>query len=89
MLDTVDKLIHAYKNIEKIEEMDGYSNGGDWTASGNYGRDYSRGRHYVRGHYSYRDGKERLMSQMDEMMRDGSLSERDRDSLSKAMSALR
>ena len=86
-LDTVDKLIHAYKNIGKIEEQGGYSNG-DWRASGSYGNRYSRGRHYVRAHYSYNDGCENLMKQIEEMMRSGNLTEREKENLSRAMDAL-
>lgn len=70
-LETLHKLTDTIKNIDKIEMLEedggGYSRDGNWTATGTYGRGYSRdmlmddgrggysNRHYVRGHYS-RDG---------------------------------
>lgn len=65
-LEAVHKLTDTVKNIDKICIMDedgGYSQAGDWEAtgrmSGNYGRNYdrgnsyaNRGEHWVRGHYS-------------------------------------
>lgn len=47
-LDTVDKITHTLKNINKIMECEEdpeysrYSRGGDWNASGRYSRRYSR-----------------------------------------------
>ena len=89
-LDTVHKLTDTIKNIDKIMmlEDDDYSRTGDWEAGmrGNYGRDgdygrgnsYSnRGRHYVRGHYSRNDGRERMISDIEDMMRDASGEERE------------
>lgn len=63
-LELVHKLTDTIKNIDKIcmlEEDDGYSNAGEWSADmrGVYGRGNSyarRGEHYVRGHYSRDDG---------------------------------
>ena len=106
-LDTVYKLIVAKEKLLRIEELEadlGYSNAGDWNASGsyggnsygnNYGRGNSYGRHYVRGHYSrgrdrysMDDGKEMFVEQLREMMNDESLSGSDRTVLRKAMEQL-
>ncbi len=61
-LEVAHKLTDTIKNIDKImmlEGDDGYSQGGEWEARGDYGNGNSyanRGKHYVRGHYS-RDGE--------------------------------
>ena len=75
-LETVHKLTDTIKNIDKIVmlEDDGYSRDGDWSANmrGNYGRGSSyarRGQHYVRGHYSMDDGRDSLISRMEDIMR--------------------
>jgi hypothetical protein len=65
-----------------------YSRAGEWEADmrGNYGRteNYNRGnsyanrgRHYVRGHYSRGDGRERMISDIENMMQDATGTERD------------
>lgn len=67
-LDAVHKLVVTKEKLLRIEELEqdlGYSQEGDWRASGTYSRDggnmqsyghgggrNSYGRHYVRGHYS-------------------------------------
>ncbi len=89
-LDTVHKLTDTIKNIDKIMMLeDGdYSRTGEWEADmrGSYGRteNYSRGnsyancgRHYVRGHYSRGDGRERMISDIENMMQDATGAERD------------
>lgn len=89
-LDTVHKLTDTIKNIDKIMMLeDGdYSRTGELEADmrGNYGRteNYNRGnsyanrgRHYVRGHYSRGDGRERIISDMENMMQDATGAERD------------
>lgn len=89
-LDTVHKLTDTIKNIDKIMMLeDGdYSRTGEWEADmrGSYGRteNYSRGnsyanrgRHYVRGHYSRGDGRERMISDMENMMQDATGADRD------------
>lgn len=89
-LDTVHKLTDTIKNIDKIMMLeDGdYSRTGEWEADmrGSYGRteNYSRGnsyanrgRHYVRGHYSRGDGRERMISDIENMMQDATGTERD------------
>lgn len=90
VLDTVHKLTDTIKNIDKIMMLeDGdYSRTGEWEADmrGNYGRteNYNRGssyanrgRHYVRGHYSRGDGRERMISDIENMMQDATGAERD------------
>lgn len=90
VLDTVHKLTDTIKNIDKIMMLeDGdYSRAGEWEADmrGNYGRteNYNRGtsyanrgRHYVRGHYSRGDGRERMISDIETMMQDATGAERD------------
>lgn len=89
-LDTVHKLTDTIKNIDKIMmlEDDDYSRSGEWEADmrGNYGRteNYNRGnsyanrgRHYVRGHYSRGDGRERMISDIETMMQEATGTERD------------
>ena len=89
-LDTVHKLTDTIKNIDKIMMLeDGdYSRAGELEADmrGNYGRteNYNRGnsyanrgRHYVRGHYSRGDGRERMISDIENMMQDATGAERD------------
>ena len=75
-LETVHKLTDTIKNIDKITMLEegGYSRDGDWSANmrGNYGRGNSyarRGSHYVRGHYSMDDGRDSLISRMEDIMR--------------------
>lgn len=75
-LETVHKLTDTIKNIDKIVmlEDDGYSRDEDYSANmrGNYGRGSSyarRGSHYVRGHYSMDDGRDSLISRMEDIMR--------------------
>lgn len=90
VLDTVHKLTDTIKNIDKIMMLeDGdYSRSGEWEADmrGNYGRteNYNRGnsyanrgRHYVRGHYSRGDGRERMISDIENMMQAATGAERD------------
>ena len=90
VLDTVHKLTDTIKNIDKIMMLeDGdYSRTGEWEADmrGSYGRteNYNRGnsyanrgRHYVRGHYSRGDGRERMISDIENMMQDATGAERD------------
>lgn len=90
VLDTVHKLTDTIKNIDKIMMLgDGdYSRAGELEADmrGNYGRteNYNRGnsyanrgRHYVRGHYSRGDGREKMISDIEDMMQDATGAERD------------
>ena len=92
VLDTVHKLTDTIKNIDKIMMLeDGdYSRAGEWEADmrGTFGRDAgngynrsnsyaNRGRHYVRGHYSRTDGRERMISDIEDMMQEATGAERD------------
>lgn len=92
VLDTVHKLTDTIKNIDKIMMLeDGdYSRAGEWEADmrGTFGHDAgngynrgnsyaNRGRHYVRGHYSRTDGRERMISDIEDMMQDATGAERD------------
>ena len=92
VLDTVHKLTDTIKNIDKIMMLeDGdYSRAGEWEADmrGSFSRDAgngynrgnsyaNRGRHYVRGHYSRGDGRERMISDIENMMQDATGAERD------------
>lgn len=99
-LDTVHKLTDTIKNIDKIMMLeDGdYSRTGELEADmrGNYGRteNYNRGnsyanrgRHYVRGHYSRGDGRERMISDIETMMQEATGT--DRDAYKRALDILR
>lgn len=92
VLDTVHKLTDTIKNIDKIMMLeDGdYSRAGELEADmrGTFGRDAgngynrgnsyaNRGRHYVRGHYSRTDGRERMISDIEDMMQEATGAERD------------
>lgn len=95
-----DTIKNVYK-IEMYEEnneysYDGYGNYNSRTGRsyGDYsGRRYShdngdasmRGRHYVRGHYSYADGSSMLEDKINEMMMDSRLSMEDKNTLKRAM----
>lgn len=92
-LETVDKLAHAIKNIDKVIEGkdEEYSMGGNWMAGGRYGHSYDSGQSYRRrdnmGRYS-RDGYSRGPGDMIErlrrmMMESGS--ERERDAINRAI----
>lgn len=76
-LETVHKLTDTIKNIDKIVmlEDDGYSRDEDYSRDGDWsanmrGSSYARrGSHYVRGHYSMDDGRDSLISRMEDIMR--------------------
>ena len=77
-LDTVDKLVHSIKNLDKIIMNDGYSRSGDWDASihGNsYRRSrdsmgrYSRDDGYSRRDYSRASETERAIDQLEDMLK--------------------
>ena len=95
-LETVDKLTHTLKNLDKIMMgEDGYSGAGDWYAMGNYGRDgyrndYRDGTSYrgrkrdSMGRYSRTDAKEDISDKLRCMMDDAPDS-RTREALEKAL----
>lgn len=86
-LKMVDMLTHSIKSIDTIIAMEegGYSS----ERGGSYGSSYERGgnsrdnsynsyvRRDSRGRYSRTDGKEHLMHQLEDMMRDSNDKERD------------
>lgn len=95
-LDTVDKLTHTLKNLDKIMMGEnGYSGAGDWYAMGNYGRDgypadYRTGTSYrgrkrdSMGRYSRADAKDDISDKLRRMMDDAPDS-RTREALEKAL----
>lgn len=93
-LDAVYKLVVSKEKLLRIEELEedlGYSNGGEWNASGNYGRNSYRGRKRdSMGRYSrYNDSKAMIVDQIESMMRDGNVSASDKMALQRAMDQLR
>lgn len=94
-LEIAHKLTDTLKNIYKIEmygDDGGYSRAGEWEADmrGTYGRGSSyarRGTHYVRGHYSRHDGKERMREHLEDMMRDAD-DDKTRNALQRCMNEL-
>ena len=63
--------------VHKLWEADMRGNYGR-TENYNRGNSYAnRGRHYVRGHYSRGDGRERMISDIENMMQDATGAERD------------
>lgn len=97
-LETVDKLTHTLKNLDKIMMGDGYSNAGDWQAMGTYGRDgyhmdYRDGTSYrgrkrdSMGRYSRADAREDMADKLRRMMDDAPDS-RTREALEKALRSM-
>lgn len=97
-LETVDKLTHTLKNLDKIMMGVEYSNAGDWYAMGNYGRDgyrvdYRDGTSYrgrkrdSMGRYSRSDAREDMAEKLRRMVDDAPDS-RTREALEKAMRIL-
>ncbi len=94
-LDTVDKLTHTLKNLDKIMMGGEYSNAGDWYAMGNYGerpgyRDsvsYRGRKRDSMGRYSRSDAREDMAEKLRRMMDDAPDS-RTREALEKAMRIL-
>lgn len=90
-VEMIGEIVDIILDIHRIEDYceDGdYSCAGEWEADmrGNYGRteNYNRGnsyanrgRHYVRGHYSRGDGREKMISDIEGMMQDATGAERD------------
>lgn len=89
--EIVDIILDIHR-IKRYDEKDGYSRDGNWEADmrGTYGRGASytnRGRHLVREHYSRKDAREELISQIDEAMKDAT--GRDRELYQRAADILR
>lgn len=90
-VEMIGEIVDIILDIHRIEdycEGGEYSRAGEWEADmrGNYGRteNYNRGnsyanrgRHYVRGHYSRGDGREKMISDIEDMMQDATGAERD------------
>jgi hypothetical protein len=90
-VEMIGEIVDIILDIHRIEdycEGGEYSRAGEWETDmrGNYGRteNYNRGnsyanrgRHYVRGHYSRGDGRERMISDIEDMMQDATGAERD------------
>ena len=90
-LDTVDKIAHAIKNIDKVMDSEyGYSNSrdGDWYAMGNYGRGNSYRRDSM-GRYSRRYSRHGdITERLEEMMNEAE-SEKEKEALRKAISMMK
>ena len=102
-LETAHKLTDTIKNIDKImmlEEDGEYSESRHRDSMGRYTRadgmmhhepydEYgsSYKRHYVKGHYSREDGKDRMLHELGEMMEDAN--EHERRILERAMQEIR
>lgn len=80
-LDVINKLVVTKEKLLRIEEIEdelGYSEDGEWTANGSYGRGssyrsnmYSRNNSYARGGRRYsRDGYSRAADDMKARMMD-------------------
>lgn len=85
-VEMIGEIVDIILDIHRIEdycEGGEYSRAGEWEADmrGTFGRDagngYNRGRHYVRGHYSRTDGRERMISDIEDMMQEATGAERD------------
>ena len=104
-LDVVDKATHALKSMNAIKMGDGYSkaNGGEWNASGTYGRErsmmdrpYDRGMVYGDGmyarngydRYARADGPESMRDELRVMMDSGKLNAEQKEAAHKFMDAL-
>lgn len=90
-LEIAYKATGTLKNISKIRmlEDDGRSGSyGDSYRGNSYDNNSYRGRHWVRGHYSYADGKREMMDRMREMMDSDELTPNERSSISRAMDAM-
>ena len=87
--EIVDIILDIHR-IEDYCEGGEYSRAGEWEADmrGTFGHDAgngynrgnsyaNRGRHYVRGHYSRTDGRERMISDIEDMMQEATGAERD------------
>ncbi len=94
-LETVDKLAHAIKNIDKVlEGEEGYSMGGDWMAGGRYGQSYEGGQSYRRrdsmGRYSrggYSRGREDMVDRMRHMMMEAD-TEKEREAIRRCIAQM-
>ncbi len=97
-LETVDKLTHTMKNLDKIMMGEGYSSAGDWYAMGNYGHDgyrpdyrdsssYRGRRRDSMGRYSRTDAREDMAEKLRHMI-DIAPDSRTREALEKALRSM-
>ena len=90
MIGEIVDIILDIHRIKDYCEGGEYSRAGEWEADmrGSFSRDAgngynrgnsyaNRGRHYVRGHYSRGDGRERMISDIEDMMQEATGAERD------------
>lgn len=103
-LETADKLLHAIKNLYKIEmgyeggysqaySRDGYSQreGGYMMNGGDYSRGNSyanRGQHYVRAHYSRGTEDEMAMNRIRRAMDEQGISGADREAVERVLRSI-
>lgn len=102
-IEMIGEIVDIILDVHRIEdycEGGEYSRAGEWEADmrGTFGHDAgngynrgnsyaNRGRHYVRGHYSRTDGRERMISDIEDMMQNATGAER--DALKRAADILR
>lgn len=103
-LDAIYKMATAAEKICKMEQMDDgeYSEAGYRRYYRNDGRmgdmtrmpydgdsSYARrGRHYVRGHYSYDEGKHKMIEQMEELLEEAD-TEKERETIRRRLRELK
>lgn len=94
-LDAIYKMATAAEKICKMENMSdgGYSEGGRHryyidSMPYNDGSSYAGRRHYVRGHYSYDEGKSRMIEQMEDMLEEAS-TEKEREAIRRRLKELK
>lgn len=96
-LETIHKLTDTIKNIDKIMMLEDEDGGYSQNRGYPYGKDIMyddgssyarRGRHYVRGHYSRDDGRDRMMHHLEGMMAEAG-NEREREAISRCIDQLR
>ena len=91
-LEIVHKRTETMKSIDKIDMLEsegGYSSGGDWLARGMYddGRSYRRQQRESRGRYSRDGAKDRMIGQLEDMMRETD-TEKEKEAIRRCISAL-
>ena len=95
-LDAVHKMVVTKEKILRIEELEdnlGYSNAGEWNATGMYSRNgYSRrtrGNRYSGRRYSMAEGHGMIAEQLRGMMEDETITPTERQALQRAMDSIR
>ena len=74
-LETIDKLLNAIKNADKIIMYERFDDGSDYSyaprkrdAMGRYSRDYRDNRDWIHGRYSYDEGKDEKIAMLRDML---------------------